>query len=112
MLRHGLTPIIFVLNNAGYTIERFLHGKERKYNDIANWEWTKLLGVLGDAGGTLSKSYTVKTKGELEALLADKEFAAAGKIQLVEVMMPTQDGPRALVAQAELSAKTNAYGAL
>ncbi|KAJ7288386.1 thiamine diphosphate-binding protein [Mycena rebaudengoi] len=112
MLRHGLTPIIFVLNNAGYTIERFLHGMERKYNDIANWEWTKLLGVLGDAGGTLSKSYTVKTKGELEALLADKEFAAAGKIQLVEVMMPTQDGPRALVAQAELSAKTNAYGAL
>ena len=37
MIRHGLKPIIFVLNNSGYTIERYLHGKTRKYNDISNW---------------------------------------------------------------------------
>jgi pyruvate decarboxylase len=37
MIRHGLTPIVFVLNNKGYTIERYLHGKTRKYNDITNW---------------------------------------------------------------------------
>ena len=37
MLRSKLKPIIFVLNNSGYTIERYLHGKERKYNDISNW---------------------------------------------------------------------------
>ena len=36
-MRHGLTPILFVLNNRGYTIERHLHGKERHYNDIVNW---------------------------------------------------------------------------
>ena len=36
-MRHGLAPILFVLNNKGYTIERFLHGKERHYNDIVNW---------------------------------------------------------------------------
>jgi pyruvate decarboxylase len=36
-MRHGLTPIIFVLNNGGYTVERLLHGKERHYNDIVNW---------------------------------------------------------------------------
>ncbi|KAJ7459792.1 pyruvate decarboxylase [Mycena latifolia] len=111
MLRHGLKPIIFVLNNSGYTIERFLHGKERKYNDIVNWKWTGLLGVLGDATGTLSQSYTVTTKDELEALLATASFAEAGKIQLVEVMMPKHDAPRALVQQAELSGKTNAYAA-
>ncbi|KAJ6559257.1 pyruvate decarboxylase [Mycena vulgaris] len=112
MIRHGLKPIIFVLNNSGYTIERFLHGKERKYNDISNWNWTGLLGVLGDATGTLSQSYTVKTKDELEALLGTASFADAGKIQLVEVMMPQYDAPRALVQQAELSGKTNAYVAI
>ncbi|KAJ7640546.1 pyruvate decarboxylase [Mycena rosella] len=112
MLRHGLKPIIFVLNNSGYTIERFLHGKERKYNDISNWNWTGLLGVLGDAAGTLSQSYTVKTKDELEALLATPSFAEAGKMQLVEMMMPKHDAPRALVQQAELSGKTNAYVAI
>jgi TPP-dependent 2-oxoacid decarboxylase len=37
MLRMKLNPIVFVLNNQGYTIERFLHGKTRKYNDITNW---------------------------------------------------------------------------
>lgn len=37
MMRHGLNPIIFVLNNSGYTIERYLHGMTRKYNDITNW---------------------------------------------------------------------------
>jgi pyruvate decarboxylase len=36
-MRHGLTPILFVLNNNGYTIERLLHGKQRHYNDIVNW---------------------------------------------------------------------------
>ncbi|KAJ7645426.1 pyruvate decarboxylase [Mycena polygramma] len=112
MLRHDLKPVIFVLNNSGYTIERFLHGKERKYNDISNWKWTSLLSVLGDANGTLSKSYTVSTKDELSALLDDKTFAAADKIQLVEVMMPKHDAPRALVHQAELSGKTNAYVAV
>lgn len=29
MIRKGLTPIIFVLNNSGYTIERYIHGKHR-----------------------------------------------------------------------------------
>ncbi|KAJ7784633.1 pyruvate decarboxylase [Mycena metata] len=112
MLRHDLKPIIFVLNNSGYTIERFLHGKERKYNDISNWNWTALLSVLGDAEGTRSKSYTVKTKDELSALLDTASFAQAGKIQLVEVMMPKHDAPRALIQQAELSGKTNAYVAI
>ncbi len=37
VMRHGLTPIIFVLNNKGYTIERHLHGRDRRYNDIVNW---------------------------------------------------------------------------
>lgn len=36
-MRHGLAPILFVLNNKGYTIERHLHGRDRRYNDIVNW---------------------------------------------------------------------------
>ena len=37
MMHHGLNPIIFVLNNSGHTIERYLRGMTRKYNDISNW---------------------------------------------------------------------------
>ncbi|KAF4590086.1 Pyruvate decarboxylase 1 [Pleurotus pulmonarius] len=109
MMRRGVKPIVFVLNNEGYTIERFLHGWERQYNDINNWKWTSLLSTLGDADGVLSKSYTVNNKEELTALLGDAEFAKADKMQLVEVMMPKHDAPRALQVQAELSGKTNKY---
>ncbi|KAJ7644509.1 pyruvate decarboxylase [Roridomyces roridus] len=102
MLRHGLTPIIFLLNNAGYTIERCIRGPERKYNDISNWKWTKLLEVLGDLDGVESRSYTVKTKAELSALLDTPEFANGKKMQLVEIMMEKQDAPRALKIQTAM----------
>jgi TPP-dependent 2-oxoacid decarboxylase len=37
MIRVGVKPIIFVLNNKGYTIERVLHSADRKYHDIPDW---------------------------------------------------------------------------
>lgn len=55
------------------------------------------------------KSYTVRTKDELSALLDDPSFAAANDIQLVEVVMDKFDAPPALRRQAELSGKTNQY---
>jgi pyruvate decarboxylase len=30
MIRHRLTPIVFLLNNSGYNIERNLHGMDRQ----------------------------------------------------------------------------------
>ncbi|ESK94985.1 pyruvate decarboxylase [Moniliophthora roreri MCA 2997] len=109
MMRKDLKPILFVLNNSGYTIERYLHGETRKYNDIYPWNWTGLLSVLGDGDGSKSKSYTVNNREELNTLLENKEFGRADKIQLVEVMMPMHDAPRALQVQAEMSGKTNKY---
>jgi len=53
----------------------------------------------------MSKSYTVRSKSELDKLLDDDEFASARKIQLVEVIMDKYDTPRALQASADLTAK-------
>ncbi|PFH53957.1 hypothetical protein AMATHDRAFT_752 [Amanita thiersii Skay4041] len=109
MIRRGVTPIIFVINNSGYTIERCIHGKEREYNDIVNWRWTELLNTLGDVDGRSSRSYSVKTKAELSKLLDDETFGKADKIQLVEVVMDKLDAPRALQVQAEMTGKSNTY---
>ncbi|KZT73975.1 pyruvate decarboxylase [Daedalea quercina L-15889] len=109
MIRSGLKPIIFVLNNKGYTIERYLHGMTRKYNDISNWKWTNLLDTLGGEEGKTCQSYRVGTKSELSKLLDDPTFASAQKIQLVEMLMDPHDAPNALKRQAELSGKTNRY---
>ncbi|KAF8206883.1 thiamine diphosphate-binding protein [Mycena galopus ATCC 62051] len=103
MLRQALAPLIFVINNSGYEIERRIHGRGREYNEIAEWKWTELLSVLGNAAGKRSKSYSVRTKSELSALLDTELFADAGKMQLVEVNMPKNDVPRALKVQAEIS---------
>ncbi|KAI0927356.1 hypothetical protein AcV5_007910 [Taiwanofungus camphoratus] len=112
MIRSGMKPIIFVLNNKGYTIERYLHGMTRKYNDISNWKWTHLLDTLGGEEGKTCQSYRVTGKDELSTLFDDPTFAAADKIQLVEIMMEQRDAPRALKSQAELSGKSNQYVAV
>jgi len=93
MMHLGLKPIIFVLNNSGYTIERFLHGPTRSFNDIVNWKWTKLLDALSDEK-TVSKSYRVTTKSELDQLLSRPDFGE--EITLVEVVVPMFDAPPVL----------------
>ena len=41
--RHGLKPIIFVLNNSGYLIERLLcNDPAIAYNDVAAWNYAEL----------------------------------------------------------------------
>ncbi|KAF8809567.1 pyruvate decarboxylase [Phlegmacium glaucopus] len=108
MIRKGLKPIIFVLNNKGYSIERYIHGKYRKYNDISNWKWTGLLETLNDSEKFETASYTVNDKSELSNLLDDATFAQANKIQVVEVAMEALDAPLALERQAELMGKGKA----
>lgn len=107
MLRRGLKPIIFVLCNNGYTIERFIHGMNAEYNDINNWDYKGLIDVFG---GTKigAKTFSIRTKDEAEKLLTDDEFNAAKALQLVELHVPWDDAPRALILTAEASAKVNA----
>ncbi|RBQ79953.1 hypothetical protein FVER14953_21105 [Fusarium verticillioides] len=42
MLRWDLKPIIFVLNNGGYTVERLIHGKEAFFDEVAVLEYSML----------------------------------------------------------------------
>ena len=43
MMRNNLKPIIFVINNSGYTVERILcDDVNYKYNDIASWNYEML----------------------------------------------------------------------
>ena len=72
-------------------------------------KWTKLLDTLGGEEGKTCQSYRVGTKSELSKLLDNPTFAAAEKIQLVELLMDQHDAPNALKRQAELSGQTNRY---
>jgi len=68
ILRHDYKPVIFLINNGGYTIERGYLGMTESYNDIANWSYADLPRVF--RRDTSARSFVVKTVGDLKHALS------------------------------------------
>jgi indolepyruvate decarboxylase len=83
VLRHGYDPIVIVLNNKGYTTERFIH--EGPFNDIQNWNYHRLPDVLGGGWG-----FEVHTEGDLEKALS-AAYANKGAFSLLNVHLDKHD---------------------
>ena len=98
----SLSAVLWPVTHAsqGYTVERMIRGPEQHYNNVPYWDWQGALKFMGAKEGQY-KTYSIKTAGQLQDLLFDTTFQAAEVIQLVEVHMPKQDGPRALRVQIE-----------
>lgn len=108
MIRNKLSPIIFVICNKGYTIERFIHGWEDRYNEVQEWKYKDLVGVFGGTAAD-SATYRVETKQQLDELFANNEFSNDNdKLRFVELVMPWDDAPAALKKTAEAAARLNA----
>lgn len=74
--RFGLKPIIFVLNNDGYLIERLLcENPEAPYNDLAKWSYAKLPEALGCEGWFTAR---VTTCGALDEAIKVAESCMSG----------------------------------
>lgn len=108
MVRRGQKPYLFVLNNDGYEIERQIHGPRAQYNNIQSYDHQLLLPFLSGPLRGQTESYKVSTQEELDKLLKDEDFAKPTKIRLIELVMPRDDAPEALIKQAQLTAKANA----
>ncbi|KAH8805286.1 pyruvate decarboxylase [Xylogone sp. PMI_703] len=107
MLAHKLNIIIFLINNEGYTIERWVHGMDAKYNDIAQWRYTDLPRAMGGTEETV-KSFNISTTAELEALWASDEFQNPIGMKFVELHMPREDAPASLKLLCGAASKRNA----
>ncbi|MDT5233646.1 MAG: alpha-keto-acid decarboxylase [Mycobacterium sp.] len=87
--REGLSPVIVVVNNDGYTVERMIHGKTAPYNDIVSWSWADIPTALGV---TNHLTFRAQTYGEL-----DDAFVAAAshrdRMVLIEAVVPRLDVP-------------------
>jgi indolepyruvate decarboxylase len=74
--RRGLKPIVFVLNNSGYLIERLLcRNPDFVYNDVASWRYSELPRALGCDGWFTAR---VTTCGEFDQALKTAEQAKTG----------------------------------
>ncbi|TVY28535.1 Pyruvate decarboxylase [Lachnellula hyalina] len=105
-IRFNFTPIIFVINNDGYAIERAIHGPGMGYNDISMlWDHQAMLGFLGAREGTgiKGRSFACRDVEELERVLGEEEFAGAGCIQMCEIFIAKLDYPWRLSAQIAVS---------
>lgn len=90
--REKLSPVIVVVNNDGYTVERAIHGETAPYNDIASWSWTDIPHALGVANHL---AFRAQTYGELDdALTAAAEHQ--DRMVFVEVVLPRLEIPRLL----------------
>jgi pyruvate decarboxylase len=108
MIRNKLSPIIFVICNNGYTIERLIHGMEDAYNDVQEWKYKELPAVFGARPGSVL-TYRVESKEQLEGLFKDEEFSSGEtkKMRFVELVMPWDDAPAALKSVAAKAAAAN-----
>jgi TPP-dependent 2-oxoacid decarboxylase len=102
--REGLTPVIVVVNNDGYTVERAIHGRDAYYNDIVRWNWLQVPKALGV---TDQLAFRAETYGDL-----DDAFTAAAahpdEMVFIEAVVSRSDVPPLLAELAESAAAANA----
>ena len=78
--KYGWDPIVIVLNNASWEMLRTFQ-PESRFNDLDDWNFAAVAPALGGDG------VRVRTRREFKAAL-DAAFAARGRFQLIEAMIP------------------------
>lgn len=98
MIREKLNIIIFIINNEGYTIERVIHGRKEKYNDVPFWRHAQALNYFGaDKEHAAENTFTARTCGELQEVLGHENIKNGSGVRLVEVSMEREDVQGALL---------------
>lgn len=86
LIRYGFKPIIFLMNNAAYTIEVQIH--DGPYNVINNWYYSDLVGVFNGEQGT-ARAFKAPTH---QALLdAIEEAKKSDTLCFIEVILDKDD---------------------
>jgi indolepyruvate decarboxylase len=103
--RRGLKPIIFVLNNNGYLIERLLcQDPDISYNDVASWNYADIPRALGCVDWYTAR---VTTCAELDHAM--KIAGSGDTAAYIEVITDTYAAP--LLARRLHDSQQTLYGA-
>ncbi|KAF2738771.1 pyruvate decarboxylase-like protein [Polyplosphaeria fusca] len=90
MIKAGLSPLVFVINNEGYTVERMIWGAQQAYNDIVPTDYSHLLPLFRHPAPETS-FHVARTKEELEAVLKKESVLDPQHLTLVEVVVDKLD---------------------
>ena len=102
MIFFGLKPVILIINNRGYTIERSIHGARAKYNTTIPIDFAAMLQTYRHPSPATAY-FSASTKHELEGIFArDDVFANPAQLTLVELVLEPLDCPWRLLKQISI----------
>ena len=108
ILREKLNPIIIFNDNGGYTIERYIAGAHKKYNDVQKWNYSKLIESFDVEDDLKPVFIKAETTSELDSALmkAEKE---SNKLVFIEIVTDEFEAPKGLVEFSKINAPKDRY---
>lgn len=101
MIKYKANPIIFLINNDGYLVERVI--LDGPFNDLQPWQYSRLPVAFGGKEGI-----KVQTEGDLETALSEAT-KRAHELVMIEVMLDKWDSPPSMTKAGASMAKGNSY---
>lgn len=92
ILRLKLKPIIFLLNNGGYVVEKEILGKKESFNKIQNWKYSKLCEVFSQ--NEHFETFEVFSNKDLKDAL--KACEKPNNLKFIEIFLGTLDASKSL----------------
>jgi TPP-dependent 2-oxoacid decarboxylase len=107
LLSQGIAPVVIVINNDGYAVERAIHHPDAAYHDVPAWRWTILPGtVSADRHVIAVRASTPAALEEALAMAAER----AGPPVLIEVVLGKADTPPLLTELTKVLATRASLG--
>jgi indolepyruvate decarboxylase len=106
LLAQGAAPVVIVLDNGGYAVERVIHNPSAAYHHIPAWDWGKLPMLM--ASGTTMTAVRAVTAGDLDAAFRAASDEARLPV-LIEAVLGWADAPPLLLDLARVLATRNSY---
>lgn len=95
IIREKINPVIFLINNDGYTIERSIHGVDAAYNDITAYDWSAIPTAFGGTAETAVTLRATTVREFDEACTLARE--TRDRLVFIEVVTAPMDMPELLV---------------
>ena len=91
-IRNGLDATIFLVNNKGYTYERWLNGMKAGYNDVPDWNYGEAARFFG-GGGHAFTSERIETMEQLLTVCEDEYYNSESGLRIYDIVLDPGDVP-------------------